>query len=120
MAVFRPSQRNCELNFDDKFLYRLPLTEKTALALDKAAAMLRENAPKDVAGAKATYGTAMGILDALLGKGAAGDIMSLFDDPGTLEAVEVFAYIAHEFKTAYAKELMRITKAPEKSRGRKK
>lgn len=108
MAVFRPSQNVCELNFDDKFYYSLPLHEDTADAIDAAVKKLDKLAPKDRAGIDGAYNTALDIIDELLGDGAAEDIMSLFDKPGTLEVWNVLFYILDEWKAAYTAELGKI------------
>ncbi len=110
MATFRPSQNVCELNFDDKFFYALPLHEDTADAIDKASAKLNKIAPKDKAGIDAAYNSALDIIDDILGEGAAEDIMTIFDKPGTLEVWSVLYYILDEWKNAYSAELEKIKK----------
>ena len=108
MATFRPIQNVCELNFDDKFFYSLPLHEDTADAIDGARTKLDKIAPKDRAGIDAAYNTALDIIDDLLGEGAAENIMTIFDKPGTLEVWSVLYYILDEWKTAYAAEVERM------------
>lgn len=108
MAVFRPSQNVCELNFDDKFTYRLPLHEDTADAIDAAAKKLGELAPKDRAGVDDAYNTALDVIDGLLGEGAAENIMSIYDNPGTLEVWAVLNYILDEWKSAWTDKLAEI------------
>ena len=108
MATFRPIQNVCELNFDDKFFYSLPLHEDTADAIDGARIKLDKIAPKDRAGIDAAYNTALDIIDDLLGEGAAENIMTIFDKPGTLEVWSVLYYILDEWKTAYAAEVERM------------
>lgn len=108
MATFRPSQNVCELNFDDKYRYRLPLHEDTADAIDKSLKNLENIAPKDRAGVDDAYNVALDIIDELLGEGASDNIMSLFEKPGTLEVWSVLNYILDEWKTAYSAELDKI------------
>jgi hypothetical protein len=108
MAVFRPSQKVCELNFDDTHYFNLPLHEDTADAIDKAVNKLGKLAPKDRAGIDEAYNAALDIIDELLGDGAAENIMSLYDKPGTLEVWNVLYYILDEWKTAYSAELDKI------------
>lgn len=113
MAVFRPAQRVCELNFDDKYFYSLPLHEDTADAIDRTKAKLDKLAPKDRAGIDEAYNAALDIIDDLLGEGAAENIMSIFDKPGTLEVWSVLYYILDEWKTAYAAEVEKIKSTAE-------
>lgn len=108
MAVFRPSQNVCELNFDDKFIYTLPLHEDTADAIDNALKALEKLAPKDRAGVDKAYNATLDIIDDILGEGAAENIMTLFDKPGTLEVWNVLYYILDEWKAAYSAELDKI------------
>lgn len=108
MAVFRPAQRVCELNFDDKFFYSLPLHEDTADAIDNAVKKMKDIAPKDRAGIDAAYNATLDVIDDLLGEGAAEDIMSLYDKPGSLEVWNVLYYILDEWKAAYSAELEKI------------
>lgn len=108
MAVFRPANNVCELNFDDKYFYSLPLHEDTADAIDHAVKKLEKIAPKDRKGIDDAYNSALDVIDDLLGEGAAEDIMSIFDKPGTLEVWNVLYYILDEWKTAYSAELEKI------------
>lgn len=108
MSVFRPAQRVCELNFDDKFFYSLPLHEDTADAIDQAVKKLEKIAPKDRAGIDSAYNATLDVIDDLLGEGAAEDIMSLYEKPGSLEVWNVLYYILEEWKAAYSAELEKI------------
>ena len=108
MAVFRPAQSVCELNFDDKFFYSLPLHEDTADTIDNAVKALDKLAPKDRAGIDKAYNAALDVIDDILGEGAAENIMTIFDKPGTLEVWNVLYYILDEWKTAYSAELDKI------------
>lgn len=108
MATFRPTQNVCELNFDDKFIYNLPLHEDTADAIDNARVKLDKLAPKDRAGIDAAYNTALDIIDDLLGEGAAENIMTIFEKPGTLEVWSVLYYILDEWKIAYSAEVEKM------------
>lgn len=110
MAVFRPSQAVCELNFDDKFTYSLPLHEDTAEDIDKAVKRLEKLAPKDKAGIDDAYNTACDVIDELLGDGAADNIMTLYNKPGTLEVWNVLYFILDEWKNAYNAELEKMKK----------
>ena len=108
MAVFRPANNVCELNFDDRFFYTLPLHEDTAEAIDKAVKALEKIAPKDRAGVDSAYNTALDVIDSILGEGASENIMTIFDDPGTLEVWNVLYYILDEWKTAYSAEIEKM------------
>lgn len=108
MAVFRPANNVCELNFDDKYFFSLPLHEDTADTIDKALATLDKIAPKDKKDVDEAYNTALDIIDDILGEGAAEKVMSIFDNPGTLEVWNVIYYILDEWKTAYSTELDKI------------
>ena len=105
MAVFRPSQKVCELNFNDKFFYNLPLHEDTADKIDEAMKALNKLAPKDRAGVDEAYNATLDVIDGILGEGAAEDVMSIFENPGTLEVWDVLYYILDEWKNAYSAEL---------------
>ena len=108
MAVFRPTNNVCELNFDDRFFYTLPIHEDTADAIDKAMQKLGKLAPKDRGDVDAAYNTALDVIDELLGDGAAENIMTIFEKPGTLEVWNVLYYILDEWKTAYNAELEKL------------
>ena len=105
MAVFRPSQQVCELNLNDKFFYNLPLHEDTADKIDEAMKALNKLAPKDRAGVDEAYNATLDVIDGILGEGAAEDVMSIFENPGTLEVWDVLYYILDEWKNAYSAEL---------------
>lgn len=108
MAVFRPANNVCELNFDDKYFYTLPLHEDTAEDIDKALKKMGRLAPKDMAGINEAYNATLDVIDELLGEGAADNIMSIFEKPGTLEVWSVLYYILDEWKAAYSVELEKI------------
>ena len=109
MAVYRPSQNVCELNFDDKYVYYLPLHEDTADTIDKARLKLEKIAPNDKAGVDEAYNIALDIIDDILGEGASDEIMTIFEKPGTLEVWDVLFYILDEFKTAYGETVERLS-----------
>ena len=108
MAVFKPSQAVCELNFNDKYIYTLPLHEDTADKIDRAVRKMENLAPKDKQGIDEAYNAALDIIDEIVGKGSAEDIMSIFENPGTLEVWQVIYYILDEWKSAYNAELAKI------------
>lgn len=108
MAVFRPEQNVCELNFDDKFFFTLPLHEDTADSIDAAVKKMTKIAPKDRPGIDEAYNVALDVIDDLLGAGASEKIMSLFEKPGTLEVWNVLFYIMDEWKTAWTAQLDKI------------
>ena len=108
MAVFRPANNVCELNFDDRFFYSLPLHEDTADRIDHALSALDKLAPKDRAGIDKAYNAALDVIDDILGEGAAENIMTIFEKPGTLEVWNVLYYIMDEWKAAYSAELDKI------------
>lgn len=103
MATFRPTKNTCELNFDDKFIFELPLHEDTADKIDEAFKKLKTTAPKDRAGVDEAYNTALDIIDGVLGEGAAEQIMTIYETPGSLEVIEVLTYIFNEWAAAYNK-----------------
>lgn len=114
MATFRPNekQRVCELNFDDEFFYKIPLTEKTA---QKFAAICERNktalekmATDDPEAFDKAYDMCLDVIDELLGEGAAEDIMSLYKEPGFFEVAEVINFIATEYKAAYDAEIGKL------------
>lgn len=108
MAVFKPTQAVCELNFNDRYIYALPLHEDTADKIDRAVSKMERLAPKDKQGIDEAYNAALDIIDEIVGEGSAEDIMSIFENPGTLEVWQVIYYILDEWKNAYNAELARI------------
>ena len=108
MAVFRPSQKVCELNFNDKFFYNLPLHEDTADKIDEAMKALNKIAPKDRAGIDEAYNASLDIIDGILGEGASEDVMSIFEKPGTLDVMDVLYFILDEWKTAFSAEVEKM------------
>ena len=108
MSVFRPSHNVCTLNFDDKFTFELPLHEDVADTFERAFAKLKDIAPKDKPGIDEAYNKALDIIDEVVGEGAAADIMSIFENPGTLEVWEVLMFIATEWKKAYSEALEKL------------
>ena len=108
MGVFRPKQHECELNFNDEYIYNLPLHEDTADAIDKAVNRLKTIAPKDRPDIDKAYNEALEVIDGILGEGAADEIMSLYTNPGTLEVWDVIYYILAEWGAAYNEHFERI------------
>lgn len=108
MAIFRPTKNVCVLNFDDRFTYELPLHEDFADAIDRAAEKLKGIAPKDRPGIDEAYNKALDVIDDILGEGAAADVMSVFENPGTLEVWEVLMFIMKEWRDAYSETLDRL------------
>ena len=108
MAVFRPTQNVCTLNFDDKYTYDLPLHEDFADLIDHAAEKLKGLAPKDRKGVDEAYNKALDVIDEILGEGAAKAVMSLYEKPGTLEVWEVLMFIMKEWQEAYSAALEKL------------
>lgn len=108
MAVFRPSNKTCELNFDDKFVYNLPLHEDVADKIGNAAEKLKSHPMKNKSDIDGTYNTALDVLDEILGEGEAENVMSIYEKPGTLEAIEVVMFIVNQYKAEYAAEVERM------------
>lgn len=121
MAVFKPSQAVCELNFNDKHIYTLPLHEDTADAIDHAIKKMEAFAPKDRQGVDNAYNAALDVIDEIVGEGSAEDIMTIFDNPGTLEVWQVIYYILDEWKNAYNAEIAKIKgSVPQQSRAERR
>lgn len=117
MATFRPESRTCELNFDDKYIYHLPLHEDTADKIDNALKKMQSVAPKDRAGVDDAYNTALDVIDEILGVGAAENVMSIFDNPGTLEVWDILSYIMQEWNGAFSAYIDNLKKTmPTKNR----
>ena len=108
MAIFRPTQNVCTLNFDDRYTYELPLHEDFADVIDRAAERLKGIAPKDRKGVDDAYNKALDVIDDILGEGAAEDVMSIFEKPGTLEVWEVLMFIMKEWQEAYSVALEKL------------
>lgn len=108
MAVFRPTQNVCTLNFDDKYTYDLPLHEDFADVIDHAAEKFKGLAPKDRKGVDEAYNKALDVIDDILGEGAAEEVMSLYDKPGTLEVWAVLMFIMKEWQEAYSAALEKL------------
>lgn len=113
MAIFRPTRNVCVLNFDDKYTYELPLHEDFADTIDRAAEKLRGIAPKDRPGVDDAYNMALDVIDGILGEGAAEDVMSIYEKPGTLEVWEVLFYIMKEWREAYSATLEKLKQTGE-------
>lgn len=122
MATFRPTNNTCELNFDDKFFYTLPLGEKTlnriADICDAQLKALKQINENDKDALTKAYNLSLDALDDMLGEGAGADIMSLFDEPGLLEVGQVITYISEEYGEKYKTVFPQSKPAPDK-RGRK-
>lgn len=107
MAVFRPTQENdvCELNFDDKFVYKISLDEETNLDIAKIGERhienlqkLTENTPDAF---KKAYNSTLDAIDEILGDGAGADIMSLYEKPGLVQIGQVLNFILEEYGNSY-------------------
>lgn len=122
MATFRPTNNTCELNFDDKFYYTLPLSEKTLHRIvdicDAQIKALKQIAENDKDALSRAYNISLDALDEMLGEGAGADIMSIFDDPGLLEVGQVIAYISEEYSEKYKAAFPHSNPTPDK-RGRR-
>lgn len=110
MAVFRPQNNNvCELNFDDKFTFTLPLHENTvneiATIAKKQLEILQALSTEDSASIDKAYNSALDGIDAILGEGASEKIVTLFDNPGIVEVASVIMYISKEYSEQYEKML---------------
>jgi hypothetical protein len=109
MATFKPQNYECELNFDDKFTFKLPLHEETA---SKIAAIgqaqkekmqaLRQNDATEI---DSVYNSLLDAIDDILGEGAADKIVTLFAHPGLMEIASVILYISTEYKEQYNKAI---------------
>lgn len=122
MATFRPTNNTCELNFDDKFYYTLPLGEKTlhriADICDAQIKALKQLNEHDKDALSKAYNLSLDALDEMLGEGAGADIMSIFDDPGLLEIGQVITYISEEYGEKYKAAFPQSRPTPDK-RGRR-
>lgn len=107
MAVFRPEEKLevCTLNFDDKFIYEIPLDEETNINIaqigDKQVNALKAINIDDVDALNKAYNATLDAIDAILGEGAGADIMSLYKKPGLMQTVAVINYITTEYISAY-------------------
>lgn len=107
MAIFRPNEHKevCKLNFDDRFIYELPLNEdftrNLAEIADKQQNILKGFVNGNADDLKTVYNMSLDALDELLGEGAGADIMSIYENPGLFEVAAVINYIAEEYKEAY-------------------
>lgn len=133
MAIFRPTQESnvCKLNFDDKFIYELPLHEDTTKAIAKVAEKqmqaLKQIKDNDDDGFDKAYNLALDAIDGILGEGAGADIMSLYSKPSLFDIAAVISFITKEYKVAYnarlnaykAQGAVPPTNAPNNKRGRR-
>lgn len=115
MAIFRPdeNERVCELNFDEKFFYEIPLNEKMAQKLadicEKNKNALEKLATDDSKAFDKAFDMCLDAIDELLGDGAADDIMSTYKrEPGFIDIAKVINYIASEYKQAYNAEFDKL------------
>lgn len=110
MATFRPNKNACELDFDGKYKYYLPLHEDTADQIDQAMKRIETLMPKDKTEIDDAYNTALDCIDEILGDGESDKVMSIFEKPGTLEVFDVMYYIINEWTTQYSKRLEEMKK----------
>jgi hypothetical protein len=108
MAVFRPTKTaECELNFDDKFIYHIPLHEDTLRSIaklsEKQVEALSALNPEDEDAMNKAYNMALDAVDGILGEGAGADIMSLYERPSITDVAEVVRYITEEVSGQYKK-----------------
>lgn len=105
MATFRPTINTCELNFDDKFKYSVPLNEnamrRIANICKEQLNTLKQIEDEDENAIDRAYNLSLDALDEIIGEGAGADIMSIFDNPGLLEIGQVINYIAEEYSEQY-------------------
>ena len=107
MTTFRPrKQEVCTLNFNDKFIYELPLNEAKAREMAEIGAQQAETMqsldPNDEKSLDKAYNYALDAIDAMLEAGAGADIMSIFEQPSLLDVADVINYIGEEYKVAYS------------------
>ena len=110
MATFRPTKsQECELNFDDKFIYHIPLHEDTinkiASVSEKQVRNLRAINTEDEDALDKAYNMSLDAIDEILGEGAGADIMTLYDKPSVFNVGEVILYISNEVKEQYEQML---------------
>jgi hypothetical protein len=110
MAIFRPQKEaTCELNFDDKFTFTLPIHEDTIKKIstiaDAQLKRLKALKTEDDNALDEAYNSALDAIDDILGEGASDEIMSIFEKPGLLDAAAVVTYIAEEYSEQYQKTL---------------
>lgn len=105
MATFRPTINTCNLNFDDKFTYSIPLNEnamrRIANICKEQLNTLKQMEGDDESAIDRAYNLCLDALDEIIGEGAGADIMSIFDNPGLLELGQVINYIAEEYSEQY-------------------
>ena len=122
MATFRPVNNVCELSFDDKYFYTLPLSEKTLNCIlgicDDQIKALKQIGENDPDAFDKAYNLSLDALDEILGEGAGADIMSIFDEPGLIEVGQVITYISQEYSEKYKAAFPQTRPAPDK-RGRR-
>lgn len=110
MAEFVYKDYSCKLKFGEHE-YNLPLNEQTADLLEKTFSdKIMPPEFKDIKDIDTFYNNAMDALDAVLGDGAADDIMSRFAHAGTMEVMSVINYIVSEWKEKYAAEVEEMKK----------
>ena len=127
MAIFRPTKTNvCELNFDDKYTYTLPIHEETINNISSIATkqleMLKQLDTTDKNSIDTAYNSALDAIDDILGEGASDEIMSLFENAGILEVAGVINFIATEYANEYKKALEKYKAngtIPDVKRGRR-
>ena len=110
MAEFIYKDYSCKLQFGE-FEYNLPLNEQTAELLENAFSD-KVLPPKfeGIADIDAFYNKVMDAIDAVLGEGAAENIMSRFKHAGTMELLSVVNYIMSEWRTQYDAEFDEMKK----------
>lgn len=110
MAEFVYKDYSCKLKFGE-FEYNLPLNEQTADLLSKT--LSDKVMPPKFEGIEdidVFYNNAMDAIDAVLGDGAADNIMSGFKHAGAMEVLGVINYIVSEWNARYTAEVEEMKK----------
>lgn len=111
MSTFRPNTKGrvCTLNFDDKFIFEIPLHEDTARSIAKIAEKQIEKVqrinPEDENAVDLIYDSSLDAIDEVLGEGAGAKIMSIYERPSLFDVAEVITYISETYSEEYKKLL---------------
>ena len=111
MSTFRPNPKGrvCTLNFDDKYIFEIPLHEETSRKLSKIAEKQIETAKRinleDENALDALFNSTLDCIDEILGEGAGDQIMSIYEKPSLFDVADVINYISETYSAEYKKVL---------------
>lgn len=111
MATFQFSSRRVELDFPGGIKHSLPLTEEMRQKVESAAKELVQNTaslrgkPGTAEDLEALCDYTLDAVDAILGEGAAEQIMEFKENYSFLDCADLFKFVTDEFNAAFIQEV---------------